>query len=130
MHVEQRNRDWVRRHVFRFRYEGPGKMALQNELWELVNLRKNHLLPMVKASGYGAARSGRRKRTYDKPRTADQHIVDLEAMDPEHAEALADVQGLNPTVFTRRINANQNQLINRAKMRASPRMPYLPCRAN
>ncbi|EMR00149.1 hypothetical protein [Paeniglutamicibacter gangotriensis] len=84
-----------------------------------MNLRKNHLLPMVKANGYGTARSGRRKRTYDRPRTAYQRIVNLEAMDPEHAEALAGIhRDLNPAAITRRINAIQNQLINRAKMRA------------
>jgi hypothetical protein len=118
-HVEQRNRDWVRRHAFRFRYEGPEEMALLNELWGLVNLRKNHLLPMVKANGYATARSGRRKRTYDRPRTAYQRLLDHEAMDPEHARALAAIhRDLNPAAITRRINAIQNQLINRAKMRA------------
>lgn len=43
--------------------------GLLNALWELVNLHKNHLLPMVKPNGYATARSGRRKQTYDKPRT-------------------------------------------------------------
>ncbi len=118
-HVEQRNRDWVRRHAFRFRYEGPEEMDLLNELWGLVNLRKNHLLPMVKANGYATARSGRRKRTYDRPRTVYQRLLDHEAMDPEHARALAEIhRDLNPAAITRRINAIQNQLINRAKMRA------------
>ncbi|WP_262495412.1 hypothetical protein [Paeniglutamicibacter gangotriensis] len=118
-HVEQRNRDWVRRHAFRFRYEGPQEMALLNELWKLVNLRKNHLLPMVKANGYATAGSGRRKRTYDQPRTAYQRLLDQHAMDESHAEALESVhRDLNPAAITRRVNAIQNQPINRAKMRA------------
>jgi len=55
-HAKQRNRNWVRRHAFRFRYEGPEEMALLNELRKLVNLRKKHLLPMVKANGYATPR--------------------------------------------------------------------------
>lgn len=118
-HVEQRNRDWVRRHAFRYRYEGPEELALLNELWELVGWRKNHLLPMVKANGYGTARSGRSKRTYDAPRTAYQRLLDLGAMDEAHAQALAVVhRELNPAQITRRINQLQGQLITRAKLRA------------
>ncbi|MEO8223158.1 MAG: hypothetical protein ABI563_20535 [Specibacter sp.] len=40
-------------------------------------------------------------------------------MDPQHAQTLQAIhQDLNPAAITRRINAIQNQLINRAKMRA------------
>ncbi|MGJ9404673.1 integrase catalytic domain-containing protein, partial [Arthrobacter sp. KK5.5] len=84
-HVEQRNGDWVRRHAFRYRYEGPEEMALLNELWVLVDQRKNHLLPMVKANGYATGRSGRKRRTYDKPRTAYQRLLGHAALDPAHA---------------------------------------------
>lgn len=118
-HAEQRNRDWVRRHAFRYRYEGPEELAILNELWELVGWRKNHLLPMVKANGYGTARSGRSKRTYDAPRTASQRLLDLGAMDAVHAKELAAVhRELNPAQTTRRINQLQGQLITRAKLRA------------
>ena len=52
------------------------------------------------------ARSGRRKRTYDQPRTAYQRLLDHEAMDQSHAEALeATHRELNPAALTRRINA-------------------------
>lgn len=98
-HVEQRDRDWVHRHAFRYRYEGPEELALLNELWELVGWRKNHLLPIVNANGYGTARSGRSKRTYDAPRTAYQRLLDLGAMNPAHAKELAAVhRQLNPAV--------------------------------
>ena len=118
-HVEQRNRDWVRRHAFRYRYEGPEELAILNELWQLVGWRKNHLLPMVKANGYGTARSGRSKRTYDAPRTAYQRLLDLGAMDEAHAQALAAVhRELNPAQITRQINQIQSQLMTRAKLRA------------
>ncbi|MGP5043846.1 hypothetical protein ACTXJR_07435 [Glutamicibacter ardleyensis] len=79
-HVEQRNRNWVRKHGFRFRYETPEAMSLINELWTLIDQRKNNSLPRVKASGYGTAPSGRRKRTYDAPHTSYQRIIELEAM--------------------------------------------------
>ena len=68
-HVEQRNGDWVRRHAFRYRYETDAELALLNELWDLVMARKNHLLPCVKATGWDTTPAGRKKRTYDKPRT-------------------------------------------------------------
>lgn len=94
-------------------------MALLDELWELVNLRKNHLLPMVKANGYATAGSRRRKWTYGRPRTAYQRLLDYHAMDKSHAEALESVHwDLNPAAITRRVNAIPNQLINRATMRA------------
>lgn len=61
---------------------------LLNELWTLVDQRKNHLLPMVKASGSGTARSGHRKRSDDGPRTAYHRIIDLTAMDEPHTAEL------------------------------------------
>ena len=48
-HVEQKNGAVVRREAFRYRYGTPAEMGLLNELWHLVNLRKNHLLPTVSA---------------------------------------------------------------------------------
>ncbi|MGP5073877.1 integrase catalytic domain-containing protein [Arthrobacter rhombi] len=129
-HVEQRNNDWVRRHSFRYRYEDPAEMELLNRLWVLVDQRKNHLLPMVKAAGYATARSGRKRRTYDKPRTAYQRLLDLEALDTAGAPALARIHaGLNPAEITRGINAIQDQLITRAKLRTQRGAPGIS-RAN
>ncbi|MEE1620493.1 integrase catalytic domain-containing protein [Zafaria sp. J156] len=117
-HVEQRNRDWVRRHAFRYRYEGPEELELLQQLWVLVDARNNHLLPMVKAKDHTTSSSGRRRRTYDKPRTAYQRLLDAGAMDEENARALAEIhRELNPAAITRGINAIQNQLINRARLR-------------
>jgi len=117
-HVEQRNNDWVRRHSFRYRYEDPEEMDMLNRLWVLVGQRKNHLLPMVKADGHTTARSGRKRRTYDKPRTAYRRLLDQHALDAGHARELARIDhGLNPAAITREINAIQDQLITRAKLR-------------
>lgn len=94
-------------------------MALLNEPWVLVDQRKNHLLPMVNASGYGTARSGRRKRTHNAPRTAYQRIIELKAMDERHtAELAAREYSLNPAL-TRRIAEIQWQLIARSKFRSN-----------
>lgn len=123
-HVEQRNNDWVRRHAFRYRYEDPGEMELLNRLWVLVDQRKNHLLPMVKADGYTTTAAGRRRRTYDKPRTAYRRLLDLGALEPGQAAALALLDhGLNPAAITREIDAIENQLIARAKLRTQRGAP-------
>lgn len=129
-HVEQRKSDWVRHHAFRYRYEDPEEMELRNHLWVLVNRRKNHLLLMVKAKGYTTALSGRKCRAYDKPRTAYRRLLDLGALEPRQAAALALLDhGLNQAAITREINTIENQLINRAKLRTQRGAPGLS-RAN
>ncbi|WP_264670489.1 integrase catalytic domain-containing protein [Arthrobacter sp. VKM Ac-2550] len=50
-HVEQKNGDIVRKSAFRYRYDTPAELALLNELWGYVNLRKNLFLPTKKANG-------------------------------------------------------------------------------
>ncbi|GAA3325494.1 MULTISPECIES: hypothetical protein [Paeniglutamicibacter] len=52
-------------------------------------------------------------------RTAYQRLLEHEAISQFHTEALAAIQRfLNPTVITRSLKTNRNQLINRAKTRA------------
>ena len=48
-HVEQKNGDIVRKSAFRYRYDTAAELALLNELWGYVNLRKNFFLPTKKA---------------------------------------------------------------------------------
>lgn len=118
-HVEQRNNDWVRRHAFRYRYEGPEEMVLLNELWELVNQRKNYLLPMKKAAGWNKRNSGRTRRVYDQPRTAYLRLLDTGILDPAAATELKGIHdSLNPAEITRQINQIQTKLITRVKLRA------------
>ncbi|MES2094576.1 MAG: DDE-type integrase/transposase/recombinase [Actinomycetota bacterium] len=117
-HVEQKNGAVVRRHAFRYRYETPAEMNLLNELWHLVNLRKNHLLPTVKAIGWRETKAGRKARIYDKPATPHQRLVASGALDETTAAALDQVaEPLNPAEITRRINRIQQQLIASAKAR-------------
>lgn len=117
-HIEQRNGDWVRKHAFRYRYETDTELALLNELWTLVSSRKNHLLPCVKATGWTATTTGRKKRSYDKPATPYARLLATGALDPATRERLeTDHQALNPAKITRRINRIQQQLIDLSKTR-------------
>ncbi len=123
-HVEQRNGDWVRRHAFRYRYETDAELALLNELWDLVMARKNHLLPCVKATGWDTTPAGRKKRTYDKPRTPYQRLIDTGTLDEQtHTRLQAEHAALNPAKLTRAITHIQTQLIDLAAARTRGTRP-------
>lgn len=115
-HVEQKNGDIVRKSAFRYRYDTPTELDLLNELWELVNLRKNYLLPTKKATGWRQTQAGRHVRVYDAPRTPCHRVLDSGVLTDEQGEVLTAVRAeLNPAELTRRINHIQNQLIDSAK---------------
>lgn len=117
-HVEQKNGAVVRREAFRYRYETAEEMALLNELWHLANLRKNYLLPTVKAVGWRATKAGRKARVYDKPASPYQRLVASGALDDDTIAKLdTTAEPLNPAEITRRINRIQQQLIASAKAR-------------
>jgi len=123
-HVEQRNGDWVHRHAFRYRYETDAELALLNELWDLVMARKNHLLPCVKATGWDTTPAGRKKRTYDKPRTPYQRLIDTGTLDEQtHTRLQAEHAALNPAKLTRAITHIQTQLIDLAAARTRGTRP-------
>jgi hypothetical protein len=115
-HVEQKNADIVRKNAFRYRYDTPAELDLLNELWELVNLAKNYLLPTVKVNGWTTTGSGRSRRTYDQPRTPYQRVIDSAILTPDQQAMLTAVRDeLNPADLTRRINRIQQALIASAK---------------
>ncbi len=123
-HVEQRNGDWVRRHAFRYRYETDAELTLLNEMWDLVMARKNHLLPCVKATGWDTTPAGRKKRTYDKPRTPYQRLIDTGTLDEQtHTRLQAEHAALNPAKLTRAITHIQTQLIDLAAARTRGTRP-------
>lgn len=123
-HVEQRNGDWVRKHAFRYRYEGEHEMRLLNELWGLVMQRKNHLLPCVKAVGWKHTPAGRKQRVYDNPRTPYARLLAANVLDERATQKLAaEHEKLNPALITRRINKIQQQLINLAAARTQAARP-------
>ena len=119
-YVEQRNGDWVRKHGFRYRYETTEELALLNQLWAQVSIRKNHLLPCVKAVDWVTTSTGRRKRVYDKPTTPYDRVVASGIIPPARAGSLAKSHhSFNPAAVTRRINSLQRRLITSAKERTT-----------
>lgn len=121
-HVEQKNGDIVRKNAYRYRYDTPAELDLLNELWEMVNLRKNYLLPTKKATGWRETSSGRHVRLYDAPRTPYQRLLDSRILTQEQTAELATVRAeLNPADLTRRINTIQTQLIDHARTKTLAR---------
>jgi transposase InsO family protein len=117
-HVEQKNGAIVRRSAFRYRYETPTELDLLNQLWHLVNLRKNYLLPTKKAIGWRQTKAGRKARVYDKPATPYQRLKTSGVLSDSDIDTLdAICEPLNPAEITRRINRIQHQLIAHARTR-------------
>jgi len=83
---ERRHR---RKSAFRYRYDTPGELALLNELWGYVNLRKNLFMPTKKAIRWRTTKVGRNTRTYDKPRTPYRRLLDSSVLSPEQTDRLA-----------------------------------------
>ena len=116
-HVEQKNGDIVRKSAFRYRYDTPEELALLNDLWGYVNLRKNLFLATKKANGWRSTKAGRNTRTYDKPRTPYQRLREEPGFlgdDAEHRLQVLYAQ-TNPADLTRNINRIQQALILSAK---------------
>ena len=115
-HVEQKNGDIVRKSAFRYRYDTPEELALLNELWGFVNLRKNLFLPTKKATGWRTTQAGRNTRTYDDPKTPYQRVIDSGVLAAEQAQRLQVLYTqTNPADLTRNINRIQHALIASAK---------------
>ena len=115
-HVEQKNGDIVRRSAFRYRYDTAEELALLNELWGYVNLRKNFFLPTKKADGWRTTKAGRNTRTYDDPKTPYQRVTDSGVLAQEQALRLQALHTqTNPAELTRNINRIQRALIASAK---------------
>jgi len=115
-HVEQKNGDIVRKSAFRYRYDTAAELALLNELWGYVNLRKNFFLPTKKANGWRTTTTGRNTRTYDSPQTPYARVLDFDVLSTEQAGRLAALHvQTNPAELTRNINRIQRALIASAK---------------
>lgn len=99
-------------------------MRLLNELWRLVEQRKNHLLPCVKVVGTKTSRSGRKVAIYDKPETPYSRLIRSGLLDEKmRARLEATHDKLNPAKITRRINQIQRQLIELAAARTQSTRP-------
>lgn len=91
-HVEQKNGDIVPKSAFRYRYDTADELNLLNELWGYVNLRKNMFLLTKKAIGWRTTKAGRNTRTYDKPKTPYQRLVDSGVPGDDQSTHLAESQ--------------------------------------
>lgn len=113
-HVEQKNADIVRRHAFRYRYNGQEALDVLNELWGWVNLRKNYLVPTRKCIGHTKTRSGRTRGIYDAPKTPARRLLDdcADQLKPgmkQHIEKT--LKELDDMVVTKEILRLQHKLL-------------------
>jgi len=111
-HIEQKNFDIVRRHAFRYRYEGSAALRLLNELWYWVGLRKNFLMPTRKRIGHTTTKSGRTRGVYDKPKTPYRRLMESQFVTKATKKELTKVyQSLNDAEITKAINRLQLELL-------------------
>ncbi len=74
----------------------------------------------MKATGWTETRSGRKKRTYDKPATPYARLLASVALTGPKADRLATIHhDLNPAAVTRKINTIQDRLIDSARDRTN-----------
>lgn len=111
-HVEQKNADIVRRHAFRYRYEGKEAMDILNDLWYWVNLRKNFLFPTRKCIGHTKTKSGRTRGIYDQAKTPAARLMESTFICQNTKEYLKEtLSSLNDAEITRRILQLQDKLL-------------------
>ncbi len=123
--VEQKNGAIVRRSAFNYRYDTDIELGLLNELWPLVNLRKNLLLPTKKVTGYQLSRKGKSVRSYDGPRTPAQRIKDTGIMLEPQRHHMEDLYAsLVLADLTNRLNEIQQRLIRLAAAKTYSQAPH------
>lgn len=119
-HVEQKNADVVRRHVFHYRYDTALEMGLLNELYQLVRIRLNMFTATTKAIGWRSNKNGKNTRVYDKPRTPYQRVLDSGVMNAESTATFAALfENTNPAELTRQITQIQTELIRLAAFKTT-----------
>ena len=109
--VEQKNYSVVRRAVGYARYEGSGQLRLLNELYAELRLYTNFFQPVMKL--IRKERTGAKvKKTYDRPRTPYQRLLDSSALNkPAKQHLRTQYAGLNPAELKRRIVRLQARLL-------------------
>jgi hypothetical protein len=115
--VEQKNYSVVRRAVGYARYQGPAQLRLLNELYAALRLYTNFFQPVMKL--VRKERTGAKvKKTYDRPRTPYQRLLDSSAVSKSAKQHLrVQYADLNPAELKRNIVRLQNRLLKTA-MRA------------
>lgn len=115
--VEQKNYSVVRRAVGYARYEGSGQLRLLNELYAELRLYSNFFQPVMKL--IGKERTGAKvKKTYDRPRTPYQRLLDSSALSkPAKQHLRTQYAGLNLAELKRNIVRLQGRLLKIAMRR-------------
>lgn len=115
-HVEQKNGAIVRKSAFRYHYDTPEELALLNELWGYVNLRKNMFLPTKKTNGWADDEIGAEHPHLRPAADPYQRVLTAGNLTSEPAARLAALHAAtNPADLTRNIVRLQQQLIDSTK---------------
>lgn len=101
----------VRRAVGYARYEGGAHLRLLNQLYAQLRLYSNFFQPVMKL--IGKQRTGAKvKKTYDRPRTPYQRLLDSTTLSASVKKQLrAHYAGLNPAELKRNIVRLQTKLL-------------------
>lgn len=112
--VEQKNYSVVRRAVGYARYARPGQWKLLNELYRHLRLYTNYFQPVMKL--LRKERTGAKvKKTYDRPQTPYQRLLDSPSIsDPQREHLRAEYARLNPAELKRTIARLQSRLFKSA----------------
>jgi hypothetical protein len=108
--IEQKNYSIVRRAVGYARYEGTTQLELLNRLYGKLRLYTNYFQPVMKL--VSKERNGAKvKKTYDRPRTPYQRLLNLPQVPEAVKERLrGEYQTLNPAALKRQITQLQKSL--------------------
>lgn len=122
--AEQKNGAIVRHSAFNYRYDTDTELDLLNQLWTLVNVRKNLFLPTKKVTGFTRTRAGKTVRTYDAPATpADRVIASGILLPPERAQLKAMHASTDLAELTDHITRVQHRLIASAEAKTYAQAP-------
>lgn len=123
--AEQKNGAIVRKSAFDYRYDTDTELALLNELWPLVNLRKNLFLPTKKVTGWRVTGRGKTVRTYDQPRTPADRVLDTGILlPPERGQLEALRASIDLADLTHQIGRIQRRLIALAEAKTYAQAPH------
>ncbi|NLZ72059.1 MAG: transposase [Clostridiaceae bacterium] len=93
-------------------------MAVLNDLWYWVNIRKNYLLPTRKCIGHTKTKSGRTRGIYDRPMSPARRLLNYDCVSEDDKQEICQMLcDLNDAEVTRQILDLQNQLIGLASDR-------------
>lgn len=122
--VEQKNGAIVRASAFNYRYDTDTELELLNQLWPLVNLRKNLFLPTKKIAGWHTTRSGKTVRSYDVPRTPANRVIDSGILLPRERQRLDTLrENIDLAALTEQISHIQHRLIVLAEAKTYAQAP-------